>query len=563
MTMISRLFFVVVCVMIATSAAAGVRDTLHNLSSSGPGNVRANLADRICEFCHISHSSRTGGALWNRRNSSVVYTPYSSSTAVAQPGQPTGTSVLCLSCHDGTIALGQVLNRAAPHSMAGGISLMPPGRSRQGTDLSDDHPISFEYSDNLAAQNGELASPDAIGNLLPLDMSGQLQCTTCHDPHDSPNGQLLRMPRAGSSLCTACHEETGWQQSSHSLSTATWNRRPPDPWRDNAYTTVADNGCENCHVSHAAEAGPRLLKREAEENNCSSCHNGNVASQDIIDLFNQFSSHRVGDTQLVHDPAEPAIVQSRHVECVDCHDPHATRSSRGPGETPNNVRGVNLAGVEIAQARFTYEICLRCHGDSPNQPAARTPRQHDQPNMRLKIQSGNPSFHPVATIGRSTDVPSLIEPLNEQSRIDCTDCHNSNDAASAGGSGPEGPHGSVFEPILVRNYATLDNTPESASNYALCYGCHSRDSILADESFAEHDKHIRGADTPCNVCHDPHGVSSTQGNSTNNSHLINFDTSVVAPNGSGLLQFVDTGDRSGSCDLMCHGEEHNSLEYQR
>ena len=215
----------------------------------------------------------------------------------------------------------------------------------------------------------------------------------------------------------------------------------------------------------------------------------------------------------------------------------------------------------MESATFTYEICLRCHGDSTDQPPARTPRQHEQSNMRLKIQPDNPSFHPVAAIGRNNDVPSLISPLTEQSTINCIDCHNSNQARSVGGTGPEGPHGSAFGPILARNYVTVDNSPESPSNYALCYNCHSRDSILGDESFAEHDKHIREENTPCNICHDPHGVSATQGNLTNNTHLINFDTSVVSASSNGLLRFVDQGSRTGSCDLLCHGEDHDNFNY--
>jgi hypothetical protein len=182
--------------------------------------------------------------------------------------------------------------------------------------------------------------------------------------------------------------------------------------------------------------------------------------------------------------------------------------------------------------------------------------------MRLEIQSDNPSFHPITEPGRNDDVPSLIFPLDEQSVIGCAGCHNSSDAVSVGGTGPEGPHGSDFAPLLARNYSVIDFTQESEFAYALCYACHSRDSILADESFAEHDKHIRGADTPCNACHDPHGISSTQGNSINNSHLINFDTSIVFPNSSALMQFVDNGDRAGSCDLQCHGVEHDNFDYQ-
>jgi len=73
--------------------------------------------------------------------------------------------------------------------------------------------------------------------------------------------------------------------------------------------------------------------------------------------------------------------------------------------------------------------------------------------------------------------------------------------------------------------------------------------------------HVRDENTPCSVCHDAHGVSATLGNETNNSHLINFDVSVVRPNASGLLRFVDQGETSGSCDLACHGEDHNGYAY--
>ena len=546
--------------LVTVPASGGVRDNLHNLSASGPGGTKAAFASQVCEFCHISHSASPDAPLWARPNSTATYIPYSSSTAVAQPGQPTGSSVLCLSCHDGTIALGQVLNRGNPISMAGGRERMI-GKGLTGTDLSDDHPISFEYSANLAAENGELAMPGSISQVLRLDRNGELQCTTCHDSHDSPYPNLLRMPKIGSQICVECHQETGWRDTSHSLSSASWNGGNPNPWRSSPFTTVSDNGCQNCHVPHNEAGGPRLLIHASEEDNCSDCHNGNVAAENLMADFNQFSSHPLDATTLVHDPTEPVISDTRHVECADCHDPHATSAGRSAGDTPANVRGVTIAGAEISAAANTYEICLRCHGDSSNQPVPRTPRQDDLNNIRLRIQPNSASFHPIAGPGRNSNVPSLISPMDEQSIIGCAGCHNSNQARSEGGTGPEGPHGSAFEPILVRNYETLDNRAESASNYALCYGCHSRDSILNDESFDYHDKHIREENTPCNVCHDPHGISTTQGNEINNSHLINFDTSIVSPNQNGQLRFVDEGSEAGSCDLLCHGKDHDNVNY--
>jgi len=561
----TRLFalIAVICgiTLTATAGAQSIEQTAHNLSASGPGSVKAATEDQICVFCHTPHASSPTAALWNRRTSATSYLPYTSSTAVAQPGQPTGDSLLCLSCHDGTIALGELISRADPIEMSGGNNMMPPDDGLTGTDLRYDHPISFRYTASLAAQNGELATPGAFDPRLKLDGNGELQCTTCHDAHDDTYGAFLVKPNVGSQICIECHKQTGWLQTSHSLSVATWNGQQPDPWPDSDYSNVADNACNNCHTPHAVTGGPRLLRHANEEQNCSACHNGNVADKSVMASINQFSAHRVQDTTLIHDPVEPAIVDNRHVECADCHDPHATRSSRVAGDVPANVRGVNLAGVAVNPAVATFQICLRCHGDSPGQPPARTPRQHDQSNMRLKIQPNNPSFHPIVAPGRNSNVPSLISPLTEQSIIGCTDCHNSSSAVSAGGAGPEGPHGSSFDPILVRNYSTLDNTFESASSYALCYECHSRNSILNDESFKYHDKHIRDEETPCNVCHAPHGISATQGNSTNNSHLINFDTSIVFPNKNGQRRFIDNGQNSGSCDLLCHDKDHEDKDY--
>ena len=112
-----------------------------------------------------------------------------------------------------------------------------------------------------------------------------------------------------------------------------------------------------------------------------------------------------------------------------------------------------------------------------------------------------------------------------------------------------------------------DNSSESAANYALCYKCHSRTSILADAagSFREHNKHISSERTPCNVCHDPHGISATQGTTANNSKLINFDRSVVSARtgtgAPGVPVFTSTGNGTGRCDLVCHGASHNPWSY--
>jgi len=433
--------------------------------------------------------------------------------------------------------------------------------------LRHHHPVSFVYDANLATRRGELKMPSGLSKEISLDTAGQMQCTSCHDPHDNDLGDFLVMPNINSRLCIECHQKEGWSSSSHGQSNSAWNGQGRNPWPNSkTERTVSGNACRNCHETHQTGGGRVLLRHLAEEENCVACHNGNVAEKNVMASFEKFSAHSVSGTTQAHDPGEGAVIQDRHVECSDCHNPHQTPQAAGAAQAAKtagprpalSVRGVSLGNMEVRRASRGYEVCLRCHGDSPGKRTPKIRRQLDQDNVRMEIQPGNPSFHPIAGPGRNPDVPSLISPLTPQSMMDCVDCHNSDEAAFGGASGP---HGSSFEPILAMNYVTTDNTPESPSAYALCYNCHSRDSVLADESFAEHDKHISEENTPCSVCHDAHGVSAVQGNTMNNTHLINFDTTVVRPNSQGILRFDDQGRYSGSCDLLCHGKDHQGEAY--
>jgi predicted CXXCH cytochrome family protein len=90
------------------------------------------------------------------------------------------------------------------------------------------------------------------------------------------------------------------------------------------------------------------------------------------------------------------------------------------------------------------------------------------------------------------------------------------------------------------------------AKYDMCFKCHSWSSIESGASFGDHKKHISGARTPCNVCHDPHA--------SENPKLINFDTSVVFPL-DGTLEFVSTGTHSGTCTLSCHNKDHDAKDY--
>jgi len=552
----------VALLLVAATAAAGadVSRTVHNLSASGPGTVRAQSETRICVFCHTPHNADPTAQLWNRSASTATYNPYASSTMDAAPGQPTGSSRLCLGCHDGTIALGDVLSEADPIAMSGGVTTMPAGPANLGTSLHDDHPVSFPYTAALAAQDGELVDPALLPPEFALDADGMMQCTTCHDPHDDTNGKFLVRPDDSSQFCEACHAPAGWNGAAHDMNNLAGRRQP------GAKRALSPDACENCHQVHGAAGNPRLLQEAQEEQVCLFCHNASIPAPDVQTSFDKPYRHPLALAAGVHDPAEQLPVTTLHVECTDCHDPHAAVDA--PATAPNTagsqrgVAGLDGDGQPVAEAVYAYQVCYKCHAGGAAMSDPATPRQIVQADVRLEFDPGNPSFHPVEAPGVSDDVPSLLSPYTTSSIIYCTDCHTDDESVAAGGTLPGGAHGSSYPHLLGWNYETTLPTAESPTAYELCYRCHDRASILADVTFGKHRKHIQNEDTPCNVCHDPHGISATQGDATNHSRLINFDLTYVLPeNGTGVIEFVDEGDRTGSCTLRCHGKNHLHKSY--
>lgn len=548
-------------------ARAGVQDTKHNLSVSGPGVIKAQDETRLCIFCHTPHhASATQGLLWNREDSTATYIPYDSPTLQAVVGQPTGASKLCLSCHDGTVALGALLSEPAEIGFVGGVRFLPAGPSLIGTDLSDDHPVSFDYDAALVGQNPELVDPASLTGDVRLDAFGQLQCTACHDPHEEGFGKFLVASPQKSELCLTCHDRAQWATSSHATSVATWNGSLPDPWPDSDLTTVADNACVNCHRPHGAGSTAWTLKFAAEEDNCIVCHNGQVASTDVQAEISAPFRHPVEATLDVHQPNENAsLPMTAHVECSDCHDPHAATDSLAVAPFASGAlrgaSGIDVAGQSVDDVTFEYEVCFKCHSNfSMTSPPIS--RQLPQTDKRLQFDITNPSMHPVAALGTNADVPSLLPPYTESSFIYCTDCHASDAGPGAGGSAPAGPHGSIFAHLLERTYNLVDGVSYTPALYDMCLKCHSEASLLNDDSFPKHREHIEKENAPCSVCHDPHGISATQGNAFNNSHLINFDLLVVSADPkTGRLEFDDLGNTAGQCYLSCHGEDHSPKKY--
>ncbi|MFI5398478.1 MAG: cytochrome c3 family protein [Candidatus Binatia bacterium] len=563
----TRWLLIVICLVAGPRVGhAGLRETAHNLSPSGLGRrqaggqgaaaaLAANGQDDLCVFCHTPHNATGRRGLWSRQLEPVTYKLYQSSTMQARPQQPTGSSRLCLSCHDGMMAID------APKGKGGMTLGRLTGPSVLGTDLSDDHPISFVYDQALVTRRRDLASPATLVGSVKLDDSGQVQCTSCHDAHLDRHPKFLVTDPSYSGLCVACHQLPHWQESAHATSSAT--ARSASPLPGSGYATVSQNGCSSCHRSHGAQHPQRLLTATTEEGVCLPCHDGRVAAKDLRREFVKYSAHRVDMYTDVHDPIENPNTMARHVECVDCHNAHEVRARSVGGQIPGplaGVSGVTISGSFVREASFEYEICLKCHGVNQDRDPV-VFRTDSLSNVRLEIDPQNASFHPVADVGRNPNIPGLVAPLTPASRTPCLSCHNNDAASQIGSSAPRGPHGSNYRPILAAEYH-LDATmgPESYQLYALCYRCHDRNTLLNRPDGFPHQLHVGKVGASCAVCHDAHG-------SRRNAHLINFMSRdltgkvVVTASSSGQLEYTSLGMGTGRCFLTCHGSDHNSKDY--
>ena len=195
-------------------SSAQISGTAHDFSSE----TWAPAENRMCGVCHTTHSAmiEPSAPLWNHQSTAVAsYTLYSSASFDSHGGttitNPSASSKLCLSCHDGTVALENFggtttgTTYISSSNLIGGVS---------GDDLGSDHPISFEYTDALAALDGGLFAPTStssgLGGTIAQDMlfNNKLECASCHDVHNKYGAaHLLKMSNTNSQLCLTCHNK--------------------------------------------------------------------------------------------------------------------------------------------------------------------------------------------------------------------------------------------------------------------------------------------------------------------------------------------------------------------
>ena len=585
----------------AVSYKESVIGSQHDLTAAGGGPVKSAATD-ACVFCHAPHNVVPNiTPLWDHTMSSQTYSTYNSSTytsGVQTPGA--GSSKLCLSCHDGTIAVGLTVAQ-------GSIPTTGAMNSADvlGTDLSHSHPLSMTPVDDGSLAPSLFSTPPTTKDPAVQLVSGKIECTTCHDPHvpnnDPAQPMFLVRSNAGSAICLACHDPTraapntlnGWTTGAHAIATNT----VPTTTGFGAYGTVAADSCSSCHRAHNNAVGPRSLDA-VEEAACSPCHSGANVSPTLLNVTGEYAkaySHPTLTVSGAHDAAESLPVNTtRHAECADCHNPHAAAPQAATPTAPalevdlSGVSGYDTSGA-LKPAAKEYQVCYKCHADSTNKPLTSTygrtasrypggpmpagypiqpPMPADQYNVRLKFLSTighNVMGNTVVTTANTSLLPYMLtvggtsntsRPLTTTTILYCTDCHNSDQARSSNGTGPNGPHGSIYPHLLQFN---LYQDPiggggggGGGTGAALCAKCHNLNTVRNE---SPHDDHNG---VGCTTCHDPHGVIG--GNASANRAMINFDTGVAAKSTTYFGYFYGVSGRKG-CYTLCHGHNHNPETY--
>lgn len=207
----------VAAALAASFAVAGVANGQQTITGSAHDFSVAehsvwNASGQICLPCHTPHFADTTvstAPLWNHALSASTqsYDLYGGGSATRDNALD-DFSILCVSCHDGTIALDAFGGAAG--NPANTMTLLHP-EAAIGTDLSNDHPIGVTALYNGDGTNFK-AVPDSPLQLVSQDFGGgadtYVSCVSCHEPHNNVgagNNFMLRLSDSGSLICLGCH----------------------------------------------------------------------------------------------------------------------------------------------------------------------------------------------------------------------------------------------------------------------------------------------------------------------------------------------------------------------
>lgn len=201
--------------------AQKLTNSKHDLSSASSASIKASDTTEICVFCHTPHHQGTVGTgrpLWNHTLTTTNLT-WSQSKTVRGTTLPTDITTValegaraCLSCHDGTIALGSVLE-GGPFAVSGTgttAGALSSAAKIDTTKMETNHPVGVAKPANGVAGFSDFKQTNpSTGVWYRVSSTGSteyVQCQSCHNPHLTTNTPFLRISNSGSAICKSCHD---------------------------------------------------------------------------------------------------------------------------------------------------------------------------------------------------------------------------------------------------------------------------------------------------------------------------------------------------------------------
>ena len=480
-----------------------------------------NGTTEVCVFCHTPHgASREGikirAPIWNRQLPKGEYQMYdqvwskSFEAEINDPNRrrPTGYSRLCLSCHDGTIALGNVLNKAGSGGLDGSYTMeYPTGQSPAGPfgsipvgegatsqntralgrDLRNDHPISMRFDSALLAKDAEFVNPGPAVRrpftqstptpLSPLrrasgkdnNIYDTVQCTSCHNPHQVDFPKFLRANRLQSRTFASTQAEKrvgaptrgGPPQQGGAILCLFCHDKPGWPYNSAELNShFGDRQTGQFDDARLKPGATNLHDNESPivaERACLICHDPHT---------------RQGAIRILREGVDPAGNVSIETTCFQCHQPQESSILQAPTRAPDirtqffkDAEGNGNHGVGTGSA---MDLTLGLG----HQPVfIDLPKEGVQlgSDNRLPSFFGGPSFpEPPGNKDIINIIPEAKTP--DTSHVECVDCHNMHRVTRRNRF--QGMPGVTIRSQIVAN--TLQQVGEKREPllYEVCLRCH-------------------------------------------------------------------------------------------
>ncbi len=480
-----------------------------------------------CMTCHVAHGSTSHMTGYAGNNISFP----DGSTAATNDERSSllrqDERLICYGCHVNS-ASGKVSDGSCQK-----CHNQPQGARRQIVDTGGDFALAHHHVNGIV-QDTDCVRCHEVGahtsgtvNLKNADSGATISfssnfalepfCLSCHDA----NGASGEAPFSDS-VISPIIDQTAWASASHKIGT-----NAPQTCYGDCHQKGHASGLDN--LLNPWTGTPGVNNVNQEEGFCFTCHDLNgPAATNIQAEFSLLSQHNISPT----DPV------GEFMECTTCHNPHL---ANGTYKLANPDTGATTIWTGTQE-----DFCLTCHDGAP--PVGIT----------FPASPAGTGYNKSTFVGSTHDNNIGPDGIGDS----CRACH--------------AQHGSNNLSTLLANYVIADYNQWTYGDgdYAMCWTCHVEADVIRSASGADainrfedlHDKHVRGEDTPCIVCHDAHAPRDG-----GEAGLINFtfalqngyDIQLIGGRTTSNAFYLNGTQTQGYCYIRCHGVDHTPENYNR